>query len=138
MPDDRPTLDFTVDGTTYHIDFNDITGREAKLFRQAVGTSLLSALQGVSSGELDPLECVAGFKWLMDRKVNPKLTLDEVLDSLTYESLSFEEVAEADEEEVPLENASGTDSPPSPPSTESDPGSSTSSPSARSLSSSAS
>lgn len=139
MSDDKhPTLDFRVNDKTYRIDLSDITGREAKAFRHAVGTSLLNALQGVSTGELDPLEFVAGFKWLIDRKNDSKLTYDDILGSLTYDSISLDVEAEEQEgEDVPLGSDSEMDSPPSPPSTGSNPGNSISSPSARSMSSSA-
>lgn len=136
MPESKhPTLDFSVKGKTYTIDFSDITGREAKAFRQAVGTSTLSALQGVSTGELDPLECVAGFKWLLDRRDNSKVEYDDVLGSLTYDDISLD--AEAEElEDVPLGSDSATHSPPSPPDSASSPGRSKTSATERSMSSS--
>lgn len=132
-----PTFVFTVDNKAYKVDLNDFTGTDARRFRQAVGMSLASALSKVGTGELDPLEFVAGFKWLKDLDSDPSLTFEAVLASLTYESVDLDPDAEVedDEEDPPTHGGdSESTSPPSPTISDSNPGTSTTSPSVSSVS----
>ncbi len=87
-------LEATIDGKTYSLDFADFTGLEARLFRQAVGVSMLSAAELVEKGELDGLEMLGAIKWLVDRRDDPALSYEDVLEGLTYNSIS--EVGDGD------------------------------------------
>lgn len=122
LPKNIPTFDFTVDGKEYRINFSDFTGSEARLFRQQVGVALIAALTAVEQGGVDPLELVAGFKWIVDRRDNPEADFDKILDSLSYDSVSL--TAEGEEEEDPPTPGgdSETSSPPSLATTASGPG----------------
>lgn len=130
MPD-PVTFEFNVDGKGYKVDFSNLTGVEARQFRLAVGLPVLTALGGIQEGSIDPLEVVAGLKWIIDRRDDPSQEYEAILAGLTYESVSFDDVKEEeDEEEGPFVSASAPTSPPSPSSTDSDLGNSTNSPTA--------
>ena len=112
LPNDTPTFDFTVDGKEYRVDIKDFTGSEARKFRQMVGVALIAALTEVERGGVDPLELVAGFKWIIDRRDNPDADFEKILDALSYDnvSLTVEGEAEADPP-TPGEDSSPTSQP---------------------------
>jgi hypothetical protein len=104
-------LEASIDGQKYSLDLNDFTGLEARDFRRAVGVSMLRAAELVGSGDLDTLEMFGAVKWLVDRRDNPELTYEAVLEKLSYRSLTEEAAAE----DPPTQGAlSGAPSPPSP------------------------
>lgn len=94
MGDSSPHIVVTIEGKKYDLDLSDVTGIEAKAFRQAVGVQLLEA---ASSDDIDPLELAAGIKWLIESRENPDLSFREVLGSITYGNL--EAIADELEEE---------------------------------------
>jgi hypothetical protein len=115
-----PDFTFTVHGKPYRIRIGDFTGTEARLFRQAVGMPFIAALGGIASGQVELLEAVAGFKWLVDRKHKKDLAYDDVLETLTYDAVDIEAEVEDEEPDPPQGRPSSLASPPSPPSMGSD------------------
>lgn len=130
-----PTFSFRVHDRIYTLNPKEVTGIDARLFRQAVGVSLLAALNGVGTGTVDALEFVAGFKWIVDRRDDESLTFESVLGSLTYEDIELDVEEVPEPEDFPTQGGdSAKPSPPSPTSTASDPGKSSGSPLASSIS----
>jgi hypothetical protein len=117
-----PDFTFKVHDKPYRIRIGNFTGTEARLFRQAVGETFIAALGGIATGQVEMLEAVAGFKWLVDRKDKKGLTYEAVLDSLTYDSVDVDTELEEEEPDPPQGRPSSPGFPPSPPSTDSDPG----------------
>ena len=101
MPDTKkdPVLRASIGGKAYALDLTDITGREAKDFRQAVGVPIITAAALVGSGEIDTLEVMAAMKWLIDRREDDTVTYDDVLDAISYKDLAQSE--EGDEADPP-------------------------------------
>lgn len=113
LPKNIPTFDFTVDGKGYRIDFSDFTGSEARKFRQVVGVALIAALAEVERGGVDPLELVAGFKWIVDRRDNPDADFEKILDALSYDNVSLAVEGEKEEDPPTPGGDSANSSPPS-------------------------
>lgn len=84
---DVPIFGFKVDDQPYVLDYGKLTGRDLLDFQRAVGMSLSAA----AAGGVEPLVWVAGVKWLHDRRGNRKLSFDDVLGSITYDQVSFED-----------------------------------------------
>jgi hypothetical protein len=84
---DRPTFSFKVDDKPYVLDYGKLTGRDLMDFQSVVGMPLTVA----ASGGTEPLIMVAAIKWLFDRRSNDKLAFGDVLDTITYDDVSFEE-----------------------------------------------
>ena len=118
----EPTLAFKIGDKQYVADYRELNGIEARDFRLTVGVPAHLSLNATATGALDPLEYVAGWKWILDRQEEPKLTYEAVLGAIDGNSWEF--VKEAEEEDVdPTPGADfAPSSPPSPPSTASDPG----------------
>lgn len=83
------TLTVTIGDQKYELDITDVTGSEARAFRREVGASILDAGEMAAHGSLDTLEFIAGVKWLIDRRSNPDLVFDAVLNSITYGDVDF-------------------------------------------------
>lgn len=99
--DDSPVLVITVGGKKYSLDITDVTGAEARAFRREVGASVIDAGELAGAGTIDHLEFVAGVKWLIDRRSNPDLVFDEVLNNITYGDVEFEDDPEQEAEGDP-------------------------------------
>lgn len=95
MPKASPALQITVDGETFVIEMENLTARDAREFRHAVGVSLAQAMY---EGSAD-LDVVAGLIWLVKRKRDPRLRFADVERSITYGSDL--EVSDGDTEEKP-------------------------------------
>lgn len=119
--EDAPTFSAKIDGKPYVLNYNKLTGRDLMDFQRVVGMPLTQA----ASGGTEPLILVAAMKWLEDRRSDTKLRFDDVLDSITYEQVSFED-AEAEEDPPTQEGGSNGASHPSLTSTASSPGTSSS------------
>lgn len=91
---DSPTVEITVDGKHYSIQFEDFNALDAKAFRQEVGTGLAAAF--ADSPDLDTM---AGLLWIYRRKTNPKLKFEDVARGLTYTSIEVLDAGETDESE---------------------------------------
>lgn len=94
-----PVLRAKIGGKPYALDLTDVTGREARDFRRAVGVPIITAAALVGSGEIDTLEVMAAMKWLIDRKDNPSLEYEDVLDEISYKDLA--QTSEGDEADPP-------------------------------------
>lgn len=75
---------FKVGDKTYELELDDVTGVEAREFRQAIGVPLSLLDEALKDGTLDTLEALAAVRWLLDRRENPLLTFLEVLSESTY------------------------------------------------------
>jgi hypothetical protein len=116
------TLAFKIGDKQYVADYRELNGIEARDFRRTVGVPAHLSLSATASGQIDPLEYVAGWKWILDRQEDPTLTYEDVLGSIDGNSWEFVKDAEEEEVDPTHGGVSETSSPPSPPSTESDPG----------------
>ena len=74
-----PELRFRIGADTYEVRIGEFTPRDAADYRRAVGVPLMQAF-----GQMD-LDTIAGFVWLVRRRLQPSLTYDEVADSFTYD-----------------------------------------------------
>jgi hypothetical protein len=98
---EQPAIELKWKGQAYKLELGEITGREDRDFRLAVGMTVVKAFDLVSKQEL-LLEPIAGLLWLFARRDNPDLSYDDVLDSVTYADLAGDE---EEEDEAPLEAA---------------------------------
>jgi hypothetical protein len=119
MADEPTTFTFKIHDKLYKIDVGQFTGTEARAFRREVGLSFAIALEGIALGRVDLLEAVAGFKWIIDRRHKRDLSYDDVLETLTFDSVELSP-EEAEEVDPPQGRPSSLASPPSPPSMGSD------------------
>lgn len=90
---EAPTFEFTVAGAAYTVRLGELTPKDAGDFRRAVGMSLMSAF-----GQVD-LDVIAGFVWLVRRRMQPGLSYETVAESFTYDDYLADgpaEPAEAD------------------------------------------
>lgn len=94
-----PVLKATIHGKLYVLDLEDITGTEARAFRRAVGVPIVTAAALIGTGEWDALEVMAGMKWLIDRREDPDLEYEKVLDKIAYKDIAQPE--EGDEPDPP-------------------------------------
>lgn len=78
-------LVFTVDGKRHELNVVEITGREAKAFRDATGIALRRAFAAFA-GDPDSvdLDTVAGIVWLARRQGGEEVAYDDVLGSISY------------------------------------------------------
>lgn len=76
-----PTLAFQIGGDKYEVRLGDLTPRDARDFRSAVGVPLIKA---VTSDSTD-LDVIAGLVWLVRRRTSHQLRFEQVLDSFTYD-----------------------------------------------------
>lgn len=129
-----PTFSFLAHDKPYRVDINNLTGTELRAFRLAVGVPCAAALQGIATGQVELLEAIAGFIWIVDRREKKELTYDAVLETLSYATVDVETEVEDDEPDPPQGRPSGSASPPLPTSMGSDLGKSMSSPSMSSTS----
>lgn len=83
MPETTSVVRVSCDGTTYDIDFTDLTAIDAKDFRREVGIPLMSVL---SNQEQPDLDVIAGLIWLARRKGEPTLTFTEVATAINWSS----------------------------------------------------
>ena len=81
----------------YELDINDVTGLEARAYRQATGFGLQAALVMATQGHYDDLEWAAGIVWLVRRRNEPKLAYEEVLEDFSYADLRASEQRQRDE-----------------------------------------
>lgn len=78
-------LVFTVDGKRHELNLVEVTGRDAKAFREATGVSLRKAFSSFASDPDDvDLDTIAGILWLARRQAGEKVSYDDVLGSITY------------------------------------------------------
>lgn len=71
----------TVDGEQYDIDFSDLSAIDSKDFRKAVGIPLASVLTERQDADID---VIAGLVWLARRKKEPRLSYEEVAESINF------------------------------------------------------
>jgi hypothetical protein len=93
----EPELQLTVDGEHVVIRFGDLTPRDARDFRRAVGTPLMQAF---TPENLD-LDMLAGLVWLARRRDNPALTYEEVESTTTFGSFVFDTETSTNGQEAP-------------------------------------
>lgn len=96
MTEQQAGLRFKFDGVDYDIFLSDLTGRDVKDFRAAVGMSPVHAFRIAPTEGLD-IDVIAGFVWLAKRKKKPRTTYDEILDQISYGNV---DVATVDEDEA--------------------------------------
>lgn len=85
MADDTQHVAWTVDGVRYDVDFYDIDGLEWRDIGRV--TKLLQTqvmAQAIYSTEF---EAVAAFIWIVRRRTEPGLKYEDVLKTLSYNSL---------------------------------------------------
>lgn len=94
-------LAFTVDGKRYELNLDEITGRDAKAFRDTTGMSFRRAVTMFVESPADvDLDTIAGIIWLARRQGGEQVAYDDVLGAITYTSNFSAERAEVDPPEV--------------------------------------
>tara|TARA_R110000787_G_scaffold117171_5_gene227715 strand:+ start:2624 stop:2899 length:276 start_codon:yes stop_codon:yes gene_type:complete len=76
---------------TYHVDPTDINGLEWRDVKKETGLSVQEALEAAST--LD-MEAMGAIVWIVARRENPDLTMDDILLELTLGSIVDEDVDE--------------------------------------------
>lgn len=79
--DDDKVFRITYQGRVYEVGPKDLTDQESSLFRREVGFSLARGLD-------DPdLDVFIALVWLVDRRADPDLSLDDYRGTMTYADL---------------------------------------------------
>lgn len=87
-------LKFTVDGKPLELNLEEITGRDAKEFRNQTGMAFRRAVTMFSESPQDvDIDTVAGIIWLARRQGGDQATYDTVLGEINY-ATDFETVAD--------------------------------------------
>lgn len=94
-------LAFTVDGKRFELNLEEISGRDAKMFRDACGMSFRKAAgMFVADPDNVDLDTVAGIIWFARCQAGEQVTYDRVLGEITYATQIADVVTEVDPPEV--------------------------------------
>lgn len=78
-------LMFTLDGKRHELNLEEITGRDAKEFREQTGMAFRRAVtMFVQSPDDVDLDTIAGIVWLARRQAGDQVTYDTVLGEINY------------------------------------------------------
>lgn len=78
-------LVFTLAGKRHELNLDEITGKDAKAFRESTGSSFRKSVTMFATAPDDvDLDTIAGIVWLARRQTGDQVTYDDVLGDITY------------------------------------------------------